>query len=70
MGEQPGVLEDVADAPAVARDVDAARGVEQRLAVEDDAAARRAEQAGDRVDHRGLAGARAAEQRRDAAARR
>ena len=46
--------------------VDPLRGVEQRLAVEDDPAAGRAEQAGDGVDHRGLAGARPTEQCRDA----
>ena len=66
MREQPGVLEDIADAPPMAGHVDPLRGVEQRLAIEDDPTARRAEQAGDRVDHRGLAGPRPAEQRRDA----
>ena len=40
--EQPGVLEDIADAPPMAGHVDPVRGVEQRLAIEDDPAARRA----------------------------
>ena len=48
MREQPRVLEDVADPPPMARHVDAAPGVEQRLAVEHDAAAIGAQQAGDR----------------------
>ncbi len=64
--EQPGVLEHVADAPPVARHVDAPSGVEQGLAVEQDAATVRPQETGDAVDDRGLAGTRTAEQGRDA----
>ena len=65
--QQAPFLEHVADAAPVHRDVDARRGVEQRLAVERDAAALRAQQAGDRVQHAGLARAGAPEQRGDPA---
>ena len=46
------------------RHEDAARGVDERLAVDDDPAAVGPDQAGDEVDQRRLAGAGAAEQRR------
>ena len=67
MREQPAFLEHVADAAAVRRHVDARCAVEQHGVVERDAAAVRRDQAGDHVDDRGLAGARRAEQRGDAA---
>ena len=63
MREQAPVLEHVADAPLVHRHEDAALGVDHRDVVHDDAALVGPDQAGDDVDQRGLAGARAAEQR-------
>ena len=61
--EQPPFLEDVADAAPVLRHEDAALGVGQHVAVDDDAALLGPDQPGDDVDQRGLAGAGAAEQR-------
>ena len=63
--EKQCVLEYVAEPSLVRRQVDAASAVEQRLAVDDDASALRAADAGDRVDDAGLARARAAEQTDD-----
>jgi hypothetical protein len=50
------------------RHEDAARCVGQHRAIDDDAAALRADQPGDRIDQRGLARSRAAEQRGQAGA--
>ncbi len=61
--EQPSFLEHVADAPAVPGHEHAARGVDQRRAVDHDATALGAQKSGDDVDQRALAGAGAAEQR-------
>ncbi len=61
MRKQAGVLKHIADAAAVARNVDAPAGIEQGVAIEHDAAAGRPDQARDRVDHRRLAGAGPAE---------
>src|SRR5580704_18895073 len=69
MREQPAVLEYIADAAAMRRHVDAARGVEQHRVVEGDRATVGREQTGDHVDDRGLAGTRRPEQRRHAARR-
>ena len=69
MREEAAVLEDVADAAAVLRHEDAALGIDQRLAIDHDAAAVRPDQAADDIDQRRLARARAAEQRRDAGLR-
>src|SRR5262249_25059654 len=66
MREQAAVLEDVADAPAMLGDEHAARRVDQRRAVDDDAPALRPDQAANDVDQGRLARARAAEQRRHA----
>ena len=55
--EQAAVLEHVADAAPLGGHVDAARAVDQRLAVERDVARVRAQHAGDDVRDRGLAGA-------------
>jgi len=38
MRKQPGILEHVTDPPSMRRDVDARRGIVERLAVDDDAA--------------------------------
>jgi len=65
MGEQPSLLEHIADAAPVCRHVDARRAVEQHGVVERDAAAVRRHQSADHVDDRGLAGARRPEQRGD-----
>ncbi len=62
MGEEPAVLEDDADAPAVGRHVHAGGRVQQRPAVERDAAFRAGEQPGDRLNDRRLPRARRAEQ--------
>ena len=67
MRKQPRVLEHIADAAAMRRDVDACGGVVERLAVDGDAAAIGPQQARDHVDQRGLAGAGGAEQPGDAA---
>ncbi len=64
--EQAAFLEDVAEAPALRPQVDAAGGVEQHPAVERDAPAVGPQQAGEHVDQRRLAGAGAAEQGDDA----
>jgi hypothetical protein len=63
--EQQRVLEHVADSPPVERHVDAARRVEQRLAVDADRAARGSKDAGDRVDDAGLSRSRRPEQADD-----
>src|SRR3546814_17172676 len=69
MRKQPALLEDIADAAPVRRHEDAAIRIDQQAAVDADAAAGiRSRQTGDQVDQRGLAGARAAEQRGDAVA--
>ena len=65
--EQPSLLEDIADAAPMRRHEDPLGGVEQHPSVEDDAALLRPHQAGDDADERGLAAARAAEQRGEAA---
>src|SRR5438094_6603245 len=70
MGEQPAVLEDIADSPAMLGNERAAPGVDQHLAVDGDLAAVGPDQAADDIDQRGLARARAAEQRRQARRRR
>src|SRR5487761_57215 len=70
MREQPALLEDVAEAALLRWQVDLARAVEQHLAAHGDATACRRQQAGQRIDDRGLAGARAAEQCGDAGRRR
>ncbi len=62
--KQP-ILEYVAEASLVRRQVDAASAVEQRLAVDDDASALRTADARDRIDDAGLARARATEQADD-----
>src|SRR5262249_46077573 len=64
--KQPAFLEDVADAPAVRRHVDALLRVEQHGAVELDAAAIGLDQPGGEVGDGGLAGPGGAEQRGDA----
>ena len=69
MRKQTAVLEDVADATAVLGHEQAALRVDQRLAVDHDAAAVGPDQAADDIDQRGLARARAAEQRRHAGLR-
>ena len=68
MGKQAPLLEDIADAAPVRRHEHARVRVDQHPAVEDDAGLPGAHQAGDDMDERGLAGARAAEQRRQAVA--
>src|SRR5437870_4144955 len=67
MRKEPTFLEDIADAAAVRRSVDAALGVEQHRPVDDDASPFRVQQPGDRVDHGGLACSRPTEQRGEAA---
>ena len=62
MREQARVLEDVTDAAPVRGQVDAARIVEQHAVVDDDAPRARSQQAGDRIEHAGLAGPRRARQ--------
>ena len=64
--EQACILEDVADASRLDRNVDAARGIEQRDTIRDDASGVGAEQSRDRRDDRGLAAAGAPEQRGEA----
>ena len=61
--KQAAFLKDIADAALLRRHEQAAFGVGQRLAVDDDAAMLRADQPGDDVDQRCLARAGAAEQR-------
>src|SRR5262249_1340039 len=58
------LLKDIADAAPVRRQRDPARRIEQHRAIDRDAPALRPREAGDDVDDRGLAGARAAEERR------
>src|SRR5487761_311202 len=70
MREQPALLEDVAEAALLRWQVDLACAVEQHLAAHRDASTRRRQQAGQRIDNRGLASTRAAEQRSDAGRRR
>src|SRR5262249_44724257 len=65
--EQPPLLEHIADASAVRGHVDAGHRVEQHGIVEPDASAVGRDQPGDRVDERGLAGARGAKEGGDAA---
>ena len=67
MRKQPRILEHIADAPPVRRDVNARGRVIERLAVERDDAAVGPQQSCDHVDQRGLAGAGRAEQAGDAA---
>ncbi len=50
MRKQPRVLEDIADAALVPGDGDPGGGVDQHLAADGDAAARRADQAADHID--------------------
>src|SRR5260221_2537762 len=64
--KEAAVLEDVADATTVLGNEYAARGIDQRLAIDHDAAAVGLDQAADDIDQRRLARPRAAEQRRDA----
>jgi hypothetical protein len=68
MREQAVLLEDIADAAAMHGYEDMARGVHQGGVVDDDAPVLGAHQAGNDIDERGLAGAGAAEQRRQARA--
>ena len=63
--EEARVLEDVADAPALHRHVDPARRIVEHVAVRHDPTFVGPEQAGDRGDDRGLAGAGAPEERRE-----
>jgi hypothetical protein len=63
MREQPAFLKHVADMAPPCRYEHAHRGVGQDLAIDRDTAALRADQPGDRIDQRGLARSRAAEQR-------
>ena len=67
MRKQPRILEHIADAAAMGRDMDARGGVVERLAVDGDDAAIGLQQSRDHVDQRGLAGAGGAEQSGDAA---
>ncbi len=67
--EQRVLLEQVAAAPPLGRDADAARRVEPELLSAGDAAARGREQAGHRAQHARLAGARRARQREALAGR-
>src|SRR5471030_2424904 len=69
MREEAAVLEDVAHLPAVLGHEHVAFSIDQRLAVDDHLAALWPDQAGHDVDQRGLARARAAEQRSHAARR-
>src|SRR5580698_10559198 len=64
MREQAAVLEDVADAATMAWHEHTALGVDQGLAIDDDAPALRPDESGDDIDQGRLARARAAEQRR------
>ena len=66
VGEEPAVLEDVADAAPVLRNEHAPLGVDQHLAVDRDPAARGPQEPADDVDQGGLARPRATEQRREA----
>src|SRR3546814_15471386 len=66
VGKQTAFLEHVAEAPTLRRQADATLRIEQRLYAQHDAAARRAQQACQHIHQRGLAGARAPEQRGDA----
>ena len=68
MREEPSLLEDVADLALPRRHEHPARCVGQHRAIDKDAAALRADQSGDRIDQRGLARSRTAEQRRQAGA--
>jgi len=70
MRKQPAVLEHVADAPSMRGHEDAAFGIDQGLPVDRDPAAIRTDQPAHDVDQAGLAGARAAEQRRQSRRRR
>src|SRR5262249_43137269 len=67
MGQKLRVLEHEPDAPAVARQEDVPRRIDERAPIEHDRAPVGPRQAGDKMDDRRLSGARAAEQRRDAA---
>ncbi len=67
MRKQPGILEHIADAAAVRRDMQVCRRVVQHFAVDGDDAAIGPQQSRDDVDQRGLAGARGAEQPGDPA---
>ncbi len=67
MGKKAAFLEHVAEPALVRGQIDAARAIEQGSAADHDPAAPRSDQAADHVDHRGLAGARVAEQRDDTA---
>src|SRR5215831_2741858 len=68
MREQPSLLKHITDLAAPRRHEDAARRVGQHLAIEHDSAPLWADEPGNRIDERCLAGSRAPEQRRDAAA--
>ena len=67
MRKQPRILEHIADAAAMRRDMHARRGIVEHLAVDGDDAAIGPQQSRDHVDQRGLAGAGGAEQAGDAA---
>src|SRR5262249_59575196 len=67
MRKQPRLLEDIAEAAPLRRQVDAGRSVEQDPAIDGNTAAIGPVEAGDPVEDRGLAGARGAEQSEDAA---
>ena len=65
MRKEQRVLEDVADAPALRRDIDPLLRIEQHGVVDADRAPRRLADAGDGVDHGRLARAGAAEEAED-----
>ena len=69
MREEPRLLEDVADAPPVRRQKNTLARIEQRIAIDPGMTGIDRDQAGQRVDHRGLARAGAAEQGGDAGRR-
>ena len=64
VGKQARLLEDVADVPLFRRKIDPPFGIEQHLAVENDAAGFGVQQPGNGVDHRRLAATGRTEQAR------
>jgi len=67
--KQAALLEHIADAPALRRQIEAALRIEHRHALDFDPARVRPRQTGQQIDQAGLAGAGAAEQRDDAVGR-
>ena len=65
VGEQRQILRDVADAPFVRRTVDAGARIEERSRADPDHTVLGGPQAGDRLEHGRLAGARRPEERDD-----